>query len=186
MKFDSRDITLTALFTALYVVINVIQSFSIGNPTIYGPIQLRIADFMIALAALFGWPLIGGVTAGCLLTNVFYFLGAPDVILGPVANLVAAFIVLTLRKRRLLACISGALPVGLIVGGYLWLFFEPPAILNVLPVWVGVIVSITISSLISVGLLGYTILSILSNPKIIEPLRSHGLKVLTDKQHLSP
>lgn len=123
-----------------------------------------------------------------MLTNAYYFLGAPDVILGPVANLVAAFIVLTLRKRRLLACISGALPVGLIVGGYLWLFFgfEPPAVLNVLPAWSGMIVSITISSLISVGLLGYTILSLLSSPKIIEPLRSHGLKVLTDKQHPSP
>jgi len=93
VKFDSRDLTLSALFAALYVVINVAQSFSIGNPTVYGPIQLRVADFMIALAAIFGWPLIGGVTAGCLLTNVYYFIGAPDVSLGPIANLIAACLV---------------------------------------------------------------------------------------------
>jgi len=183
MKFDSRDLTLAALFAALYAVINIVQSFSIGNPTIYGPIQLRIADFMIALAALFGWPMISGVTVGCLLTNAYYFLGAQDVILGPIANFVAAFLVLALRRHRFIACIAGALPIGLIVGSYLWLFFSftPPDILNVLPAWEGMIVSITISSLIAVGGLGYMVLSLLSSPKILEPLRSRGLRVVEDK-----
>ena len=69
VKFDSRDLTLTAVFAALYAVINVVQSVTIGNPTIYGPIQLRIADALIPLAALFGWPIVGGVTIGCFLTN---------------------------------------------------------------------------------------------------------------------
>lgn len=101
MKIDSRDLTGTAVFAALYVVINVVQTITVGNPTIYGPIQLRVADFMIALAALFGWPIIGGVTIGCFLTNAYYFIGAPDVILGPIANLIAACFVLFLRKRRL-------------------------------------------------------------------------------------
>ena len=115
MKFDSRDLSLSALFAALYVVVNFAQLFSIGNPTVYGPIQLRVADFMIALAALFGWPLIAGVTVGCFVTNAYYFIGAPDVILGPIANFVAALLVMVLRKHRLLACISGALPIGFIV-----------------------------------------------------------------------
>ena len=181
VKFDSRDLTLTALFAALYVVINLVQSFTIGNPTIYGPIQLRLADFMIPLAILFGWPMIGGVTLGCFLTNAYFFIGAPDVILGPIANLIAAFIVLTLRKHRLLACITGALPIGLIVGGYLWLFFPPPDVLGVLPVWAAMIVSITISSLITVAVLGYFVLTLLSRPSIIEPLKSRGLKVVDNK-----
>jgi len=180
VKFDSKDLTLTALFAASYVVMNIVQLFSIGNPTIYGPIQLRLADLMIALAALFGWPLIGGVTIGCLLTNAYYFIGAPDVILGPMANLVAAFLVLSLRKHRLAACITGALPIGLIVGGYLWLFFPPPEILSTLPAWAAMIISITVSSLIAVGVLGYAVLSILSRPGVIGPLRSRGLKVATE------
>ena len=117
LRFDSRDLTLTALFAALYVVINVVQTVTMGNPTIYGPIQLRLADFMIALVVLFGWPMVAGVTLGCFLTNGYYFLGAPDVILGPIANLLAACVVLLLRKRRLLACVAGALPIGFIVGG---------------------------------------------------------------------
>lgn len=171
----------TAVFAALYVVINIVQTATVGNPTIYGPIQLRVADFMIALAALFGWPIIGGVTIGCFLTNAYYFIGAPDVILGPIANLIAACFVMFLRKRRLLACIIGALPIGFIVGGYLWLFFPPPEALGTLPAWAGMIVSITVSSLIAVAVIGYLVLSILSRPKIIEPLKSRGLKVAAEK-----
>ena len=180
VAFDSKDLTLTALFAALYVVINLVQSFTIGNPTIYGTIQLRLADFMIALAILFGWPMVGGVTLGCFLTNAYFFIGVPDVILGPMANLIAAYIVLALRKHRLLSCISGALPIGLIVGGYLWLFFPPPEALGVLPAWAGMIVSVTVSSLIAVAALGYIVLRLLNRPNIIGPLKSRGLKTLPD------
>jgi len=181
VNFDSRDLALTAVFTALYVVINIVQTVTIGNPTIYGPIQLRVADFMIALAVLFGWPLVGGVTVGCMLTNAYYFIGAPDVVLGPMANLIAASLVLLLRKRRLLACIVGALPIGVIVGGYLWMFFPPPDVFGALPAWAGMIASLTASSLIAVAVIGYLVLSILSRPNIIEPLKSHGLKVTSEK-----
>jgi uncharacterized membrane protein len=180
VKFDSRDLSLSALFAALYVAANFAQLFSIGNPTVYGPIQLRVADFMIALAALFGWPLIAGVTVGCFVTNAYYFIGAPDVILGPIANFVAALLVMVLRKHRLLACISGALPIGFIVGSYLWLYFPPPSVFGVLSAWAAMVVSITISSLIAVGVIGYIVLSFLSSPRVIGPLRARGLKILTD------
>lgn len=178
MKFDSRDVTSTAVFAALYIVINIVQSVTIGNPTIYGPIQLRVADFMIALAVLFGWPLIGGVTLGCFVTNAYYFIGAPDVVFGPIANFVAAALVMFLRRRRLIACIVGALPIGLIVGGYLWLFFPPPEVFGTMPGWVGMIASITVSSLVAVAVIGYMVLSILSKPNIITPLKSRGLKIV--------
>ena len=169
------------MFTALYVVINIVQTVTVGNPTIYGPIQLRVADFMIALAVLFGWPLVGGVTLGCMLTNAYYFMGAPDVVLGPIANLIAASLVMLLRKRRLLACITGALPIGLIVGSYLWMFFpflSPPEMLSFMPAWAAMIVSITISTLIAVAVIGYALLLVLSRKGIIEPLKSRGLKVV--------
>jgi uncharacterized membrane protein len=182
VKFDSRDVTSTAVFAALYVVINVVESFVVGSPVFtYGPIQLRVADALIVVAALFGWPVVGGVTLGCFVTNAYYFLGAPDLIFGPIANLVAAYLVMVLRKRRLLACVVGALPIGLIVGGYLWLFFPPPEIFGALPAWAGMIASITISSLVAVAVIGYALLSILSRPNIIEPLKSRGLKVVDNK-----
>jgi Na+/proline symporter len=162
------------------VTINVLQTISIGNPTIYGPIQLRIADCLIAMAALLGWPVIGGVTFGCLLTNAYYFLGTLDVAFGPIANLLAATTVFLLRKRNFAACVLGALPVGLIVGGYLWLFFPPPEVLNALPAWAAMIVSITVSSLVAIGGIGYVLLSIMSRWNIVGPLKSRGLKVVKE------
>jgi len=183
--FDSRDLALTAVFAALYVIINLAEAFFVGGPIFtYGPIQLRLADCLIALAAVFGWPLVGGVTLGCVLANAYYFLGVPDVILGPIANLIAAGIVLFLRKRRLVACIAGALPIGVIVGSYLWLFFpflSPPEVLSFLPAWAAMIVSLTISSLIAVAVIGYALLLVLSRKGIIEPLKSRGLKVVSEK-----
>jgi len=71
------------------------------------------------------------------------------------------------------------LPIGFIVGGYLWWFFDVPEVLAFMPVWLGMIVSITISSLIAVAVIGYSLLTILSRPSVIEPLKSRGLKVLT-------
>jgi len=176
-------VSLTAVIAALYVAINVAQMFSVGNPLISGPVQLRVADCLIALAALLGWPVVFGVTVGCIvsnaLSNMMYFLGPVDIIMGPFANFVAAGLVFLLWRRRLLACVVGALPVGFIVGGYLWWFFEVPDVLAFMPVWLGMIVSITISSLIAVAGIGYMLLTVLSRPKIVEPLKSRGLKVLT-------
>lgn len=180
VRFDSRDLTLTALFAGLYVVINIIQSFTVGNPTVYGPVQLRIADFMIALTILFGWPTIGGVTLGCFLTNAYFFIGVPDVILGPLANLIAASLIFVLRRHRFGACVAGALPIGVMVGGYLWVFFPPPDI-GTLPLWAASILSITISSLVAIAGLGYIVLTLLSRRSIIEPLKSRGLKVLSER-----
>jgi uncharacterized membrane protein len=145
---------------------------------------LRVADCLIALAALLGWPVIGGVTFGCFLSNAYYFLGAQDVILGPIANLIAASTIFLLRKHRLVACIVGALPIGFIVGGYLSIVFDfrPPEVLSMLPAWAAMIVSITISSLLAIAVIGYLLLSILGRPRIIEPLKSRGLKVVNESQ----
>jgi len=151
---DTRDLSLTAIFASLYFVINTLQTM-VGGPITYGPIQFRVVDCLLALAALFGWPVVFGVTVGTFLANAYYFLGPLDVMLGPIANFIAASLILLLRNRRLLACAVGALPVGIIVGGYLWTFFPPHEILSFLPVWAAMIASITISSLIAVGMLGY-------------------------------
>ena len=106
------------VFAALYAVLVVVLA-----PISFCPVQLRVADVLIPSAALFGWPVVAGVTVGCFVCNAYYALGPIDIIAGPIANLIAATIILLLRRQRLLACITGALPIGLIVGGYLWLVF---------------------------------------------------------------
>ena len=148
----------------MYVAINILQALSpAGNPSISGPIQLRVADCLIALTALFGWPVAFGVSLGCVLANLYAFISPIDVVLGPIANFIAATVVYIFRKSPLLGCIIGAFPIGLIVGGgYLWWFFEPPDIFGLsLPAWAAMTVSITLSSLIAIAIIGYLLMQAL-------------------------
>ncbi len=170
---DTRDLSLAVVFTALYASLVILLA-----PISFGPVQLRVADVLIPLSALFGWPVVVGVTLGCFVGNAYFALSPIDVIAGPVANLLAATIILMLRKQRLLACIIGALPIGLIVGGYLWLFFPPPESLSFLPPWAAMIASLIISSFIAISVLGYSLLVAFSRPSILESLKAHGLKTL--------
>ena len=170
----TNEISLAIIFSSLYAVLVIVLA-----PISFGPIQLRVADCLIPLAALFGWPVIAGVTIGCFLGNAYLWLGPQDVILGTIANLIAAIIIFTLRRRQFVACVVGSLPIGIIVGGYLWLFFGFEA--NIfglqLPVWGTMIVSITLSTLIAVAGIGYVLLRTLNSSSVINVLKSRGLRI---------
>jgi uncharacterized membrane protein len=187
VKFDSRDIALTAVFAALYAVLVIVQGLSAA-----ATVQLRFADCLIPLSALFGVPVIFGVTLGCFVGNTYTSAtmsnGIYDVAFGPIANLIAAALIYLLRNRRLIGCIIGSTVIGFIVGSYIWAIFGAPS--NVFglelpsswPVWVVSIVSITVSSLVAIAIIGYILLTILSKPTIIEPLKSKGLKVVAERE----
>jgi len=171
---DVREISLTALSAALYAVLLILLA-----QISFGPIQLRIADCIIPLAALFGWPWIWGVTLGCFIGNliggmmVFGFLNPVDIILGSIANLIAAYTIFRLRDHRLIGCILGSIIIGVIVGGYLWLFVPAPEIgLAYLPAWAAMIISITGSSLIAISIIGYALLLTMSRLGISEIAKS--------------
>lgn len=180
-KFDARDLALSGVFAGLYAVLNLVQMVTVGNPTIFGPIQLRVADCLIALAVLLGWPVVAGVTVGCVVVNAFGTIGPVDIVFGSIANFVAASLVVMLRKRSLLACVIGAFPIGIIVGGgYLWWFFPMYDILGVsLHPMLATMISITVSTLIVMAGIGYVLLKIMGRPAILESLKSHGLKTLS-------
>jgi len=183
MRFDSKDLALTIVFAALYAALVIVQ-----GQTAAATIQLRIADCLIPLCALFGWPAVIGVTAGALAGNMFTSLpmsnGIYDVAFGPLANLLAGATIYALRKRRLTGCVLASMEIGLVVGSYVWLIFGAPSnIFNVeipinWPFWVASIVSITISSLIAVAVIGYALLSILGRKGMVLSLKSRGLKVI--------
>lgn len=168
----TSELSLAVVFSSLYAVLVIVLA-----PISYGPIQLRVADCLIPLAALFGWPVIAGVSIGCFLGNAYFWLGPQDVVLGTIANLIAATIIFVLKKRQFLACILGSFPIGIIVGSYLWIFFPPPDIFGLqLPMWSAMIISITISTLIAVAGIGYSLLKIVSRKSVIGPLKSRGIK----------
>ncbi|MCW4052775.1 MAG: QueT transporter family protein [Candidatus Bathyarchaeota archaeon] len=169
----TSNLSLMIAFAALYTVLVIALA-----PISFGPIQLRLADCLIPLAALFGLPMIGGVTIGCFLGNAYLWLGFQDVVLGSAANVLAATIIFLMRRNQFPACVIGSLPIGVIVGSYLWMFFPPPDIIGLdMPIWAAMILSITMSSLVAIGGIGYILLRALARPTIIRSLKALGLKI---------
>jgi uncharacterized membrane protein len=166
-----REVSLTAVVAALYAALVIVLA-----PISYPPIQLRVADCLIPLAALLGWPVVFGVSLGALVGNAYYFLGPLDVVLGPLANLLAAVLILRLRARLLPACLAGSLVIGFVVGGYLWVFIPPPDVGIVLPIWAVSIMSLTLSSIITVAVMGYALVSALRSSGFSRLLESRGVR----------
>ena len=175
---DTRETTLAAVIAALYAALVIVLA-----PISFGPIQLRVADCLIPLAALLGWPAILGVSLGAFIGNAYFmsFTGVIDVVFGALANLVAATIIFRLRERLVVACLAGSVAIGAIVGGYLWIYFPPPDILGLnLPVWLGMIISVALSSVVAVSIIGYILVQSLRASGFKEIAESYGLKTYLD------
>lgn len=109
-------------------------------------------------------------------------LGIIDVVGGTAANLIAASLIFYLRRRLFPACIVGSMAIGVIVGGYLWIYFPPPSIggLN-LPVWAAMVISIALSSIIAIAGIGYLLVRALCRSGFVEVLESRGMKTYLEK-----
>ncbi len=113
-----RTLTTAALIAAMYTVLTVGLA-----PLSYGLVQCRLSEALTVLAA-FTPAAIPGLTVGCVVSNLIgmstgaNIAGALDVLLGPLATGVAAWLTWVLRRYRV-----GGLP--------LWSTL-PPVVLNAL------------------------------------------------------
>jgi uncharacterized membrane protein len=168
MKIKTRELALIAVIAALYAALVIVLGPTINS----GPVQLRLADALIPLSAIFGMPVVIGVSLGAFIGNFYWFISPIDVVLGAVANLAASYIVYRYKERLVLASIVGSFIIGVTVGSYLWLFFPPPSILGLnLPFWLAMIISITLSSLITVSVLGVGLVKALESSVYLEQVR---------------
>ena len=159
MKSRSRFVAETSLFAVLYAV-----GVLLLAPISFGVLQVRVADALIPLSILFGWPVVAGVTLGNLVANA---LGSPfgivDIVGGTVANFVASYLAMRIAYTRfggswLLGCTSANLVVSVIVGGYItWLAQIPLDS----PVWELPIVGVLLGSTVSINIAGYLLLKAL-------------------------
>ncbi len=178
----TQESALMVSVASLYAVLTLALA-----PISFGPIQLRISDCLITLSALLGPPVVIGVTLGCFIGNLLFYVSGGafamslglvfDVTLGPLANLVASLTLFTFRGKAKMACLLAALEIGVIVGSYLWLIFPPPELTPGLPAWLYVIVSVSLSSLISIAVLGYAVLTLFKREALRKLLKSWGLKL---------
>jgi uncharacterized membrane protein len=125
--------------------------------------QVRLADALLMLSTVLGWPAVVGVTLGCLLGNLMAapwgsaLLAAIDAVLGSAANFLASYLAYRiayrkgLRSKILAACCEIAV-VSIIVGSYLKLLLEWAFGAEV-PLWLS-IAGVVPGSLLAIGVLG--------------------------------
>jgi len=158
VKFESKDLALTAVFAALYAAGVILLA-----PISFGVYQIRVADALLPLAMMFGMPVAVGSSLGCLVANVYGGLGIVDIVGGAVANFLACtlawYMGMDSVTRRLAGCFVETAIVTAIVGGYLSLIFNVPVELGLLGIFVG--------SLVAINILGFALLEGLHRSGII-------------------
>lgn len=154
---DTRELSLTAIFAAMYAVL-VLALAGIS----FQLVQVRVADALIPLSIVFGWPAIIGVTIGGAVANVASPMPSvlTDITLGSIANFAASLLAWRIGLSRLinevinefLACVVATATITFIVGTYLAILTE----MELLVWWFG----IGVGSIISINILGYTLVQV--------------------------
>ena len=172
-RTNSVFVTLTAVFAALYTVGVVFLA-----PISFQMFQVRVADALLPLSMLFGWPAIVGLTIGAVVANSFGGLGPIDVVGGAIANFIATLAAWQVARSRsapwaFVGVVLQILIVTLTVGSYLSFLFAMPLEIG----WLGVL----LGSIVAIGLLGSLLFFALSRMRILTLLRSHGITVYMTK-----
>src|SRR2546426_797725 len=186
---SSRNLALAAVFGALYAAL--VVAFA---PISILPVQVRIADVLLPLAILFGWPAILGLGIGTVVGNFAAdsITGFPsasiglDIVSGSLVNLLAAYLAWRVGQRSwrvrnwnaswFAATIVETVLISIVVGGYLSPVFSIPLEVSILTILAGEIVAINI--------LGFALLNIIGEDRSLDRFRSWGLRVYgTDKDH---
>jgi uncharacterized membrane protein len=194
-----RNLTLASVFAALYAVL--VVAFA-GNSFL--PTQLRVADMLMPLAILFGWPVAIGLGIGALVGNFAgeSLLGysfssiAVDMTFGSITNVLAGMVAWQVGRKgwkRLgrnrawfLATVSETVIIALIVGSYLYLILGIPAEITIFGFdfsgLLASVVGIAAGSIVAINILGYSLLLGVARPQTIKALKARGLRIETEEK----
>ena len=138
----SLVVATAAVYAAMYVVLGVVFS-----PISYGVINLRVANVLIGLVPLLGWPAIIGQTLGVFIANQ-PALGDP---LGPIdlinvlPTFVFTWVIWRLRKKSVLLGLTlYAVALGVSVSYALSYAFNLPLFVEIPQVTAGIFLATTV------------------------------------------
>lgn len=141
----TKRLVKTAIIAALYAILTIILA-----PISYGPIQFRLSEVMVLLA-FFDPFYIGGLTLGCLLSNILGGYGVMDIVFGTIATFMSvSSISLTskfLKQNKFSLLIASLWPTlfnGVIIGWMLNFVLGVPIFITMLQVAIGEFVVVTI------------------------------------------
>src|SRR5665647_3522030 len=160
LKIRTKDIALIAIYAALYAALVVVL-----GPFSYGPIQIRIADSLLAVVPLLGLAGVLGHTLGVFAGNIFSTAGPID-LLNTIPSFAMSFVVYYVYKRTkndytvIGTCIAYSAVLGTTVGWMLsYLYGLPP---------LATIAYVAIGNAIASVLIGWPIFKLLKRTGIFQ------------------
>lgn len=157
-----KDLALASIFAALYAILVILLSV-----ISFQLVQVRLADALIPLSIVFGWPAVIGVTVGCIVSNVVSPMPSViiDVTLGSIANLIASFLAWKVGRLKrggslvneFLGCSAATIVITFMVGTYL-------AIITEMEPWIWWL-GVGVGSVISINVLGYILIQFMKRLK---------------------
>jgi uncharacterized membrane protein len=153
LKNRSKNIALISIYAALYAaLVVVLGAFS------YGPLQIRIADSLLAAVPLLGIAGVLGHTLGVFVANLFSTAGPID-LLNTVPSFAMAFVVYFVYRKTnndytvIVTCLAYSAVIGATVGTMLSYLYALPLLLT--------IGYVTIGNIIASVLIGWPLFKIL-------------------------
>lgn len=180
MKFSTQSICQAALIAAVYTALSLLFM-----PISFGPIQCRISE-MLAVLPAFMPAAIPGVTIGCLITNILGGAILPDIIFGTFATFIGAVLTRILTGSFSARMINNACAFeSFHAGAYFRLATVlPPIISNtvIVPLVLKfayqyddalyfMFFTVCIGEIISIGILGNILISVLKRKEILTQLK---------------
>jgi uncharacterized membrane protein len=139
----TKTIAVISIYAALYAaLVGITLGFS------YGPIQVRLADTMLAAVPLLGIAGVAGHTLGVFIANVFSPYGLID-LLNTIPSFIMSFVVYYVYKRTrndysvIVTSLAYSAVLGVTVGLMLSYFVPLPAVYLIAYVTVGNIIATT-------------------------------------------
>lgn len=131
-----------ALVASIYIVLTIMVA-----PISYQGIQFRISEVLLILVfydKLYIIPLV----MGCLIANIFSPLGFIDLLFGSTASFVSLLLMYKFRNKKFIASLFPAFINGILVGIELTIVFETPILLNMLTVFLGEFLVVSIFGMV--------------------------------------
>lgn len=176
LKLDTKSIAKNAIIAAMYTALTYAFFFCS-----YGPIQVRISEFMVLLV-FFNPNYIYGLTIGCILSNIYApamsaFCTPLDIVMGTSATIIA-LILISLSRHLLIATIFPALTNGFLLSWEFTFLANAQGDGNAILYWTN-FGYVALGEIIAVSVLGYCIFHILAKKN------KSFLKMLDAKQNLN-
>lgn len=174
-KLDTRSIAANAIIAAMYTALTYAFFFCS-----YGPVQVRISEFMVLLV-FFNPNYIYGLTIGCILSNIYApamssFCSPLDIVMGTAATIIALFAI-SLCRHMLIATIFPALTNGFLLAWEFTFIANTEGNGNAVLFWTN-FGWVALGEIIAVSVLGCLIFRLLS--------KNQGfMRVMNAKQNLS-